>query len=140
MAAKVKIQSVSGLPIVIREVRVFSNGTNVAIDKSTTQSSDLNDLSVASKAVDNKWGSWSSTGTDLSAWWELDLGELLPVEKIIIVNRKCSDDANCSCNLSHAAITLFDNQGKIVSSKTTKDTCGKGWIVRNFPSSAAYCV
>jgi len=140
IASKVKIQSVSGLPIQMREVRVFSSGVNVAIGRNATQSSDLNGSSIASKSVDDKWGSWSSTGTDGWLWWELDLGEPLPVEKVIIVNRKCHDDATCSCKLSYAALSLFDNQGKLVASKNTQNTCGKGWIVRKFPQSAANCV
>ena len=108
------------LPIELREVRVFLSNDNVAIDKNATQSSNLNeDSHIASKAVDNKWRSWSSTDTsDLFAWCELDLGETLPVEKVI------SDNPNCSCKLSHAAISMFDDQGKLVASKTTKDKCG----------------
>ena len=125
----------------MREVRVYSSDINVAIGKNATQSSDLNGLTVASKAVDGKWKSWSSTGTDIcSAWWELDLGEPLPVEKFVIVNKKCNDDVECSCKLSHAAVALIDDQGKVVTSVTTKDTCGKGWVVRNFPASAVNCV
>ena len=139
--AKVKVQSLTGLSIEMREVRVYSSDVNVAIRKNATQSSDLDGSRVASKAVDGKWGSWSSTGTDTgSSWWELDLGEPLPVEKVVIVNRKCNDDATCSCKLSHAAVGLFDDQGNVVKSFFTKDTCGKGWIVRKFPTSAAYCV
>ena len=119
MTAKVKIQFLTGLPNKPREVRVFLSNDNVAIDKNATQSSNLNeDSHIASKAVDDKWRSWSSTDTsDLSVWWELDLGETLPVEKVI------SDNPNCSCKLSHAAISMFDDQGKLVASKTTKDTC-----------------
>ena len=143
MVAKVKVQSLTGLPIEMREVRVFSSDVNVAIGKNATQSSDLDGSHVASKAVDGKWGSWSSASPDTCsapAWWELDLGEPLPVEKVIFVNRKCNDDVNCSCKLSHAAVALIDDQGKVVTSVTTKDTCGKGWIVRKFPASAANCV
>ena len=125
----------------MREVRVFASGENVAIGKNATQSSDLNNSSIASKAVDGKWGSWSSTGTDTgSAWWELDLEDPFAVEKVIIVNRKCNDDVSCSCKLSHAAMVLFDDQGNVVQIKNLQDTCGKGWIVRNFPMSAANCV
>ena len=125
----------------MREVRVYSSDVNVAIGKNATQSSDLDGSRVASKAVDGKWGSWSSAGTDTcSAWWELDLGEPLPVEKFVIVNKKCNDDVECSCKLSHAAVALIDDQGKVVTSVTTKDTCGKGWVVRNFPASAVNCV
>jgi hypothetical protein len=146
MVSKVKVQSLTGLPIEMREVRVFSSDAdNVAIDKNATQSSDLNDSSDASKAVDGKWGSWSSTGTDTcsascSAWWELDLGAPFPVEKVIIVNRKCNDDVSCSCKLSHATMGLFDDKGNVVQVKNLQDTCGKGWIVRKFPASAANCV
>ena len=142
MVAKVKVvQSLTGLPIEMHEVRVFSSDVNVAIGKNATQSSDLDGSSVASEAVDGKRGSWSSTGTDTcSAWWELDLREPLPVEKVTIVNQKCDDDVNCSCKLSHAAVGLFDDPGKVVTSYTTEDTCGKGWIVHNFSASAANCM
>ena len=125
----------AGRPIILPPI------INIPSFNCQTWSSDLDGLRVASKAVDGKWGSWSSAGTDTcSAWWELDLGESLPVEKVIIVNRKCNDDANCSCKLSHAAVSLIDDQGNTAAAFTTKDTCGKGWIVRKFPTSAANCV
>ena len=117
----------------MREVRVFSNGVNVAIGKNATQSSDLDDTKVASEAVDDKWRTYSSTGDDCSTWWQVDLGESLPIDKVIIVNRKCVDDPECACKNSFAIVSLLDANGKWVDAKVHGDSCDKGWLVRHFP-------
>eukprot|EP00956_Cyclotella_meneghiniana_P043671 scaffold282694_cov228-Cyclotella_meneghiniana.AAC.1 len=132
-ASKVKIQSTTGEPLTMREVRVFSNGVNVAIGKNATQSSDLDSTAVASKAVDDKWRTYSSTGDDCSTWWQVDLEESLPIDKVIIVNRKCQDDPECACKNSFATVSLLDDNGEWVDAKVHGNSCDKGWLVRHFP-------
>ena len=140
-ARKIKIQSTTGEPLSFREVRVFSGNDNIAIGKTAIQSSDLNEDSDASKAVDGKWSTMATTGDDCSTWWEVDLEESTPINKVQIVNPKCADDSSCSCKLSHAVISLVDADGETVSAKVVGDTCDKGWVSRKFevdcPSAAS---
>ena len=117
----------------MREVRGFSGDVNVAIGKTATQSSDLNDSSGASKAVDGKLRTKATTDVESnSTWWEVDLEEPTSINKVLIVNPKCADDLSCSCKLSHAVISLLDDDGKIVSSEIVGDTCDKRWVARKF--------
>ena len=132
-ASKVKIQSTTGEPLTMREVRVFSNGVNVAIGKNATQSSDLDGTKVATKAVDDKWRTYSSTGDGCSKWWEVDLGESFPIDKVLIVNLKCSNDPECACKNSYATVSLLDANGEWVDVKVLGNSCSKGWLVRKFP-------
>eukprot|EP00956_Cyclotella_meneghiniana_P039652 scaffold176293_cov38-Cyclotella_meneghiniana.AAC.1 len=110
----------------MREVRVFSGSVNVAIGKTATQSSDLDESSGPSKAADGKWDTKATTGDSCSTWWEVDLQESNPINKVQIVNPKCADDFSCSCKLSHAVISLLDADGETVWAKAVGDTCDKG--------------
>eukprot|EP00956_Cyclotella_meneghiniana_P040426 scaffold195003_cov21-Cyclotella_meneghiniana.AAC.1 len=83
IAAKVKVKSTTGSPLQMCEVRVFSSDINVAIGKNATQSSDLSSFVNASKAVDGRWGTYSSTEAGCT-WWEVELEESFPIEKIIL--------------------------------------------------------
>ena len=127
-ARKIKIQSTTGEPLSFREVRVFSDEVNVAIGKNATQSSDLDDSSSASKAVDGKWRTKATTGDDegCSTWWEVDLEESTSINKVQIVN------PDKSCKLSYATISLLDADGETVWAKVVGDTCDKGWVGRKF--------
>eukprot|EP00956_Cyclotella_meneghiniana_P004074 scaffold4918_cov46-Cyclotella_meneghiniana.AAC.9 len=126
-ANKIKIQSTTGEPLSLREVRVYSGEVNVAIGGNATQSSDLNDDSGASKAVDNKWRSKATTSDDDCApWWQVDLGNSTAINKVVLVNYAKS------CNLSYAAISLLDGDGEYKAAKVLQSTCNKGWAVRKF--------
>ena len=128
IASKVKVQSTTGAPLTIRELRIFSDSINVAIGKNATQSSDLDGTTEASKAVDGRWRTYSSTGEGCAKWLEVDLNEPVPIDKVLIVNRKCSDNQACGCQLSYATVSLLDTNGDWVASKVTQDTCNKGWV------------
>ena len=110
----------------MREVRVFSVSVNVAIGKTSIQSSDLDESSGPSKAVDGKWGTKATTGDSCSTWWEVDLEESTPINKVLIVN------PDKSCKLSYATISLLDADGETVWAKVVGDTCDKGWVGRKF--------
>eukprot|EP00956_Cyclotella_meneghiniana_P011549 scaffold16210_cov49-Cyclotella_meneghiniana.AAC.2 len=132
IAAKVKVKSTTESPLQMRKVRVFSSDVNVAIGKNATQSSDLTGISTASKAVDGRWGTYASTGPDSCTWWEVELGQSFPIEKVILVNRKCPDDPACACQLSFATVSLLDGSGDWVTATINGDTCDRGWIVHKF--------
>lgn len=136
---KIKIQSTTGAPLLMREVRVFSSDVNVAFEKPTTQSSDIANYE-AGNAVDGKWRTWSSTGSeDCLSWWEVDLEATYSIDKIIIVNRKCESDTSCSCGLSFASVSILDENDEWVAAALTRDTCDKGWVVPRFRKPAG-CV
>ena len=104
------------------EVRVISNGVNVAIGKPASQSSDFVNYNgtvlYASYAVDGDVATFSHTqDTDIceNAWWSLDLERLTSVELIAIVNRYCPLEPDCLCRLSYAMVQLLDENDVIVA-------------------------
>jgi hypothetical protein len=143
LAKKVKVQSLTGLPIQMIELQVISKGSNVAIGKDATQSSTFKDK-VASKAVDGKMNSFSHTGSDnCGGWWQIDLGDSFTIESIKILNRWCSnpsDSIGCLCRLSQAAISLFSHDGKWVNAAFNGDTCKLLEVNHEFKASPEYCV
>ena len=126
-ANKIKIQSSTGEPLSLREVRVYSGEVNVAIGGNATQSSDLNDDSGASKAVDGKWRTKATTNTtECAMWWEVDLEESTAINKVVMVN------PDKGCDLSHATISLLNGDDEYTAAKIVGNTCDKGWVVRKF--------
>eukprot|EP00956_Cyclotella_meneghiniana_P029279 scaffold70358_cov69-Cyclotella_meneghiniana.AAC.2 len=126
-ANKIKIQSTTGKPLSMREVRVFSGTNNVAIGKTATQSSDLNEDSGASEAVDGNWRTKATTNTtECAMWWEVDLEARTAINKVVMVN------PNKGCDLSHATISLLNGDGEYTAAKIVGNTCDKGWVVRKF--------
>ena len=112
IATKVKVQSTTGAPLTMRELRIFSDSINIAVGKNATQSSTLDASKDASKAVDGKWGTYSSTGQQGCGpeWLEVALEEPVPIGMVRAVNRKCSDVPSCGCQLSHSTASLLDTR------------------------------
>jgi hypothetical protein len=127
------------------EVQVFSLGSNVAIGKDATQSSDFKGKAMfaASKAVDDNKNSFSHTGrSECGVWWEVDLRASFPVESIKILNRWCeneSDENGCMCRLSYSAVSLLDEGGKWVDGALNGNTCGDPEVDHVFDVSPHYC-
>lgn len=80
--------------LALAEVQVMSGGVNVALGKTTAQSS-TQAACVAARAVDgNTSGQWEdgsisntqNSGT-VQPWWEVDLGEVMPVKNVVVWNR-----------------------------------------------------
>ncbi|KAL3803492.1 hypothetical protein HJC23_014040 [Cyclotella cryptica] len=144
-ARKVKLQSLTGAAIQVFEVNVYSTSSDVAAGKFTTQSSVYNDMArfAADKAVDGKSYTFSHTkGADKVSWWEVDLGELFPIESVKILNRWCrdpSDLANCLDRLSHSALVLFDDKGEWVSTTLLGSMSGVDTFEHQFTRSSEYC-
>src|SRR5690606_9014640 len=76
----------------LAEVQVFSNGENVALSGTATQSSTYQDA-VASRAIDGRTdgrydeGSVAHSQDEEQPWWEVDLGAARPVERVVVWNR-----------------------------------------------------
>lgn len=77
----------------LAEVEVINGGVNIALARATQQSSDLYG-GVSSRAVDGDIngdfmaGSVTHTDESTNPWWEVDLGSMEFIEKIIITNRE----------------------------------------------------
>lgn len=117
------------------EVEIYSSGVNVAKGKSAMQSSTLSSL-VASNAVDGKNDTYShTTNSSAYSWWKVDLGGSFPIESLKVLNRWCGDPSDpngCLCRLSHAVVSLFDEQGQWVATASVGDACNKLEWTLNF--------
>ena len=128
IANKLKVQSITGEPIQMFELEVYSNDVNVALGKPASQSSNLKRIFGASNAVDGKGNTFSHTAAmDECSWFEVDLKESMPIDRVYIANRWCvdtSDPNGCLCRLSRVAVSLFDGD-KWVDTTLIGDTCGE---------------
>ena len=122
---KVRIRSTTGSRINLREVFVYSNGVNVALQKTATQSSQLGNQ-TADLAVDGSRTTFSSTDDESNAYWEVDLGAVFNINAIGMRNHYCdSNNAGegvsdtCKGYLSYAIIEYTTRDGVV-----TTDTLG----------------
>jgi len=94
----------------LAEVEVISGGTNVARGKPATQVSTAFE-GAASRAVDGTTsgvytdGSVTHTATQSDPWWEVDLGEALPIDAITVWNRT---DGSVGARLAGARVIVLD--------------------------------
>lgn len=110
------------------ELKAYSSGENIAQDHGIAiQSSDYNDNTPASNAIDGSITSFSHTSTvDTLAFWEVDLGSKYLVESVVIMNRWCRDEndsAGCLCRLTGANLTLINEDEVVVFSRVLGNTC-----------------
>ena len=126
-ASKLKIESTTGEQIQMFELQVLSSGANIALNKDAHQSSTLGSK-AAFLAVDGDITTFSHTAdSNTNAIWEVDFGGTFSTEFVEVKNRWCgdpSDLSNCLCRLSGATLSLMDEQGGVVLTKTFGDTCG----------------
>ena len=108
------------------EAEVFAGGKNVALNKHATQSSTYPG-GDATHAVDGNTdgvygnGSMTHTHDGKQEWWEVDLGETCPVEKIVLWNRTdCASERLAACKVS-----LLDEKRQCAWSTTTPADAGR---------------
>lgn len=96
----VRIELKGKRTLTLAEVEVLSNGRNVARQGTATQKNTSNG-GDASRAIDgNANGSFGAGGQTHTAentvdpWWEVDLGEIVPIETVRIFNRTEGDLGN----------------------------------------------
>ena len=100
----------------LAEVQVFSGGENTALREQARQSS-VSLGALAGLAIDdNTDGSWGGksvchTLNEKEPWWEVDLGSVQPIDRIVIWNRT---DGNLETRLSPFRVSLLDESGKVV--------------------------
>lgn len=118
------------------EVQALSSGTNVALQKTATQSSDWNSIFLASNAIDGDANTFSHT-KDSNAYWEVDFGGSYSIENVVILNRWCKnslDSPGCLCRLSRASLVLLDESNSVVANRTLGNTCATLTIIESFIS------
>lgn len=143
-ATTVKIQSTTGEQIGIFELEAISlDDVNVALNQPATQSSTYDGASgalEANNAVDGNTSTFSATASnDPNPTWQVDLGNTTTLKAIDIKNRYCttdpSDPKECLCRLSGAIVSLSNELGEVVATKTLGNTCG----VHNIRLSLSTC-
>ncbi len=85
---------------------------NLALLKPATQSS-IDSGNSADRAVDGNNSTFSQTLSEVHAWWQLDLGEIAYVDKLLI-----STPASC-CNNEVRFITSFSSEVPFISTDLT---------------------
>ncbi|MEP6671786.1 MAG: DUF1553 domain-containing protein, partial [Chthoniobacter sp.] len=103
--------------LALAEVEVFSNGQNVALKGTATQSSTAYS-GDAKRAVDGKTEgdfykgqSVSHTNTEKDPWWEVDLGSVTDIERLAVWNRT---DSNLGSRLADFRVSILDEAHKPV--------------------------
>ena len=101
----------------LAEVQVFVNGQNVALRGKASQTDTANG-GEAGRAIDgNIAGNWNSgtithtTENTREPGWELDLGAVMPVEKVVVWNR---DEGGLGARLNGFRVTLSDAGRKVM--------------------------
>ena len=120
----------------LAEVQVFQPPpTNLALNKTATQSSNLGETTTAAKAIDgNNSGSWSdgsiaSTQAENQAWWQVDLGSVQTLQSIKVWNRTDC----CGDRLSNFYVFVSDQPFASNSVSATQTQAG----VTNFYTAGA---
>ena len=135
------MNSTTGQPIQIFELQVFSSGINIALTGKATQSSSWSSGTVASKAIDGSSTTFSHTN-DPDAFLAVDFGGMHSIESVVIVNRFCKDSTDspgCLCRLSNATMSLMDNNGDIITTRTIGNTCGVTSLTFSFDPLETHC-
>jgi len=107
--------------LALAEVEVFSNGENVAVKGTATQSSTAYG-GEARRANDGKTEgdfykgqSVSHTDSQKDPWWEVDLGKSVEIERIAVWNRT---DNNLGSRLADFQVSILDDSRKPVWEQT----------------------
>ncbi|MBN2474840.1 MAG: NPCBM/NEW2 domain-containing protein [Pirellulales bacterium] len=113
----------------LAEVQVFAEGKNMAPGGKATQSSVGHDA-PAERAIDNNtrgdfWSGRTTTHTSEDAeslkhdhWWELDLGEVKAIDRLVIWNRT---DNGFHTRLSNFRVALLDAERRATWQRTLAD-------------------
>ncbi|MBB74940.1 MAG: hypothetical protein CMJ75_10555 [Planctomycetaceae bacterium] len=93
--------------LTLSEVEVFSRGVNIGRLGKATQSS-VGYNAPARKALDGKrdgsFASCSCTNKERDAWWEVDLGDVFPIDSVAVWNRTDC----CPERLDRVSIQILD--------------------------------
>ena len=102
----------------LAEVRVFSKGINLALNKPAIQST-VAYAGAAARAVDGKTngdymkGSVTHTVATANPWWEVDLAQVMAIEEVVVYNRTDSHGGR----LDGFTLKILDGERNVVFSK-----------------------
>ena len=105
----------------LAEVQVFSGGQNVAL-KGTAKQSSTDFGGDAKRAIDgNTNGDYNAnsvchTGLEDNPWWEVNLGQEMPVEKVVLWNRTDGGDGILS-RMKGYRLVLYENGRKQIDER-----------------------
>ncbi|HEV8541808.1 MAG TPA: HEAT repeat domain-containing protein, partial [Verrucomicrobiae bacterium] len=106
----------------LAEVQVFSDGQNIALHGTATQSSTEYDAPAA-RAIDGRTDGSFSSGTithtrenTQNPWWQLDLGRDYPIETVAVWNRS-ADGESLAKRLDGFTLKVLDNEHREVFTK-----------------------
>src|SRR4029079_11104179 len=105
----------------LAEVQVFSRGENVAL-KGTAKQSSTDFGGDAKRAIDgNTNGDYNAnsvchTGLEDNPWWEVNLGQEMPVEKVVLWNRTDGGDGTAA-RMKGYRIVLYENGKKQIDER-----------------------
>jgi hypothetical protein len=115
----VKIETANGQMLFMKEVKAFSlDDVNVALGGTATQSSTQWPASNAIDGLD--WSISQTAGGELNPWWQVDLASSSILKSLDITNLDWD-----FCRLSGATVTLSNELGEVVDTKTLGSTCGE---------------
>lgn len=107
--------------LTLAEVEVISNGINIARKGSATQSS-TNHGGTADRAIDGDTNPVYSSGAQTHTrentrdpWWEVDLGNRMPIEAIRVYNRQ---EGSLGDRLEGFTLQVLDENRQVVFEKT----------------------
>jgi hypothetical protein len=133
----VEVVSTTSQALNIVQVQVFSNGVDVALQGTASQSTTFrNNTNTygAGNAIDNKTTTFSHTTSGVGQSWKVVLQNEVTIESVKITNRVVSTNADIACRLSGANLTLYDAAGNLVANMTLPDTCSSSVIEEEFAS------
>jgi hypothetical protein len=105
----------------LAEVQVFSGGQNVAL-KGTAKQSSTDFGGDAKRAIDgNTNGDYNAnsvchTATEDNPWWEVNLGQEMPVEKVVLWNRTDGGEG-ISSRMKNYRLVLYENGKKQIDER-----------------------
>jgi hypothetical protein len=126
--------------LTLAEVEVVSNGQNAARQGKATQKNTAHG-GAASRAIDgntsDSYGSGSQTHSEENTpepWWEIDLGEELPIESIAVYNRR---DGDLWRRLEGFRLTVLDSGRNVVVTRWSGFSAFSCFVIAAFSSSSA---
>lgn len=139
---RIKIQSTTIQPIHVFEIKIISQGVNVAVEGNAIQSTTFKDDAEkfgANNSVDGDEATFSSTAEQSGQWWQVQLQKSVDIDLIEIMNRYCgpdpTDPLGCLCRLSDVELVLYDEDGDVLVTRAFGNTCGVLSIEENFSCS-----
>ncbi|NOX55671.1 MAG: DUF1553 domain-containing protein, partial [Planctomycetes bacterium] len=120
----------------LAEVQVFSDGKNVAPTGVARQSSTAYQ-GEAKRAIDGNTDgdyfaakSTTHTNREDNPWWQVELAEAVPVERVVVWNRT---DGKLGTRLAGLQVSLFDGKGRLISQESLDGYPNPRWELKPRP-------